>query len=240
MYSKTNRLALFLSDKLARRGRKMRPALNEDFKHILYLLKVHFIYCFAVLMLAQRAQDFFVDKLHLLFSDNPFLVVCRCRLCIWGYFKYNLWLQTGALVRCRYLNSAGFLSQTSDFPHTFPLRGLEKKCRKSNKVSPEGNRVDKSEALHCLKSTLGPHTGWAGGAVKESRAWLCACGLQRPAHCQPQTCENHIVVCAAERAAAQAFAKSACLNFYFCFLPLASDTTRRAVPLHNLISGLLL
>lgn len=81
-------------------------------------------------------------------------------------------------------------------------------------------RSGQTEALHCLNSTLSAPAGWA---VKEDRARLCVWGLQRPACCQAPSCENRIVVCVAESAAAQAFAKSAWVNFYFCFLPLASD-----------------
>lgn len=73
------------------------------------------------------------------------MIILRSRLCLRVYFKQNLWLQTGALVRRRYLNSAGFLSQTSDFPHTFPHPGpknthtfthsLKKKTRKATKAA---------------------------------------------------------------------------------------------------------
>ena len=127
------------------------------------------------------------------FSSRYFsLVVCLCRLCVWGYFKYNLWLQTGALVRCRYLNSAGFLSQTSDFPHTFPLRGLEKKkkdrekCRKGSKASTESNEVD--ELRRCIVSSRRcPLTGSGGPGRWWRPRGLClsVCGLLRPPRCLP-------------------------------------------------------
>lgn len=60
-------------------------------------------------------------------------------------------------------------------------------------------------------------TAHAGRELKENRAPApcCVCGLQRPARCQAPSCENRIVVCAAESAAAQAFAKSACLALTF-------------------------
>lgn len=84
-------------------------------------------------------------------------------------------------------------------------------------------RSGQTEALHCFNSTLSAHSGWE---VQENRAWLCACGLQRPACCQASSCENRIVVFVAESAAARAFAKSACLDFYFCFLPLVMASTQ--------------
>lgn len=61
--------------------------------------------------------------------------------CVWGYFKNNLLLQTGALVRCRYLSSAGFLSQTSDFPHIFPLSGPDRKNAKSQQSLAREKRL---------------------------------------------------------------------------------------------------
>ena len=142
------------------------------------------------------------------FSSRYFsLVVCLCRLCVWGYFKYNLWLQTGALVRCRYLNSAGFLSQTSDFPHTFPLRGLEKKKKRQRKMSKRQQSLDRkqrsgrTEALHCFKSTLSAHRQRRPRVVVEAPGPLPEC--LRPAEASALPARLRAVktapfVCAAE------------------------------------------
>lgn len=80
---------------------------------------------------------------------------------------------------------------------------------------PRSGRTEAFALLFCfLNSALSAH---AGRGLKENRAPApCrVCGLQRPARCQAPSCENRIVVCAAESAAAQAFAKSACLALTF-------------------------
>lgn len=118
------------------------------------------------------------------FSDNCLPVCVLCRLCAWGYFRHNLWLQTGALVRCRYQNFAGFLSQTSDFPHTFPHPGLkkEKKKLKCNNKEPVGQRASQWThrarprrglfSLHTELQCVGP-----GGCSPALRCFAACSGL---------------------------------------------------------------
>lgn len=96
--------------------------------------------------------------------------------CVVGYFKNNLWLQTGALVRCRYLPLAGFLSQTSDFPHTFPLPGLNspscyvKKKNLKNATKTRPKRTGHTEVALCVRAACRPLQG--AGPVKTPRGCL--------------------------------------------------------------------
>lgn len=54
------------------------------------------------------------------------------------------------LVRCRYLSAAGFLSQTSDFPHTFPLPGPEKvKWRQQSLSQKERGQSGALRGVNC-------------------------------------------------------------------------------------------
>lgn len=92
-------------------------------------------------------------------------------------------------------------------------------------------RSGRTEALHCFKSTLSarrqqrPRGGGGVGGGPGPSAWVSAACWGLRAACQAPSCENRTVcLCSRKkkkkRAAAQDFAKSACLNFYFCFLPL--------------------
>lgn len=112
-------------------------------------------------------------------------------------------VKSGALVRCRYQNFAGFRSQTSDFPHTFPLRGLEKISKRQQSFARRP-RSGHTDAVLVRLPSRWPVT-W-----KRSGARGCVRGPLGPACSQAPTCENHNVVCAAESTAARPFAKSAC------------------------------
>lgn len=137
--------------------------------------------------------------------------MCVSRLRVWGYFKSNLLQQTGAaLVRCRYLNPAGFLSQTSDFPHTFPPLKLQKKMSKRQQSLSGEKRGGQTEPLfltpQCqlapgLALEPAPCQPWSSWAVKTAPClFLQKVQLLRPLQNQ--------------------------LDFYFCFLTLASDRAR--------------
>lgn len=63
-------------------------------------------------------------------------------------------------VRCRYLNSTGFLSRTSDFPHSLPFPLHEKRANKvcQNRTSS----VDVTMPVHCFPFLLQHlHNNWS-------------------------------------------------------------------------------
>lgn len=94
-------------------------------------------------------------------------------------------------------------------PQTFRthFRSLDqkKKVKKATKVLKDRNKVDK--VRRCVVVAALPSPSLTGSWSRE--AWPRVCGLQRPACCQDPSCENRTVVCAAQSAAARAFAKSA-------------------------------
>ena len=100
------------------------------------------------------------------------------------------------------------------------------KCRKGNKASTESNEVD--ELRRCIVSSRRcPLTGSGGPGWWWRPRGLClsVCGPLRPPRCLPgsELWKPHRLFVQQKkkkRAAAQDFAKLACLNFYFCFLTL--------------------
>lgn len=128
-----------------------------------------------------------------------FLLFCVAADCVFGVILSLIYgsKQEQALVRCRYLNSAGFLSQTSDFPHKFPLHSL-KKMSKRQQSSSRKKHSGQTGLLHCCNTCVSAHTG---REVHETRALFWVCGLQRPARCQgPASCEKpHRCLCSRKR-----------------------------------------
>ena len=105
----------------------------------------------------------------------------------------------------------------------------KKKMSKRQQSLVRKQRSGQTEALHCFKSTLSarrqqrPRGGGGVGGGPGASAWVSAACWGLRAACQAPSCENRTVcLCSRKkkRAAAQDFAKSACLNFYFCFLTL--------------------
>lgn len=94
-----------------------------------------------------------------------------------------------------------------------------KKMSKMQQRLARKHRSGQTEALHCFNASPSVHTGWE---VEENRARLCACGLHRPACCQAPSCENRIVVCAAEAQLLGPLQNQLALTFTsaFCRLPL--------------------
>lgn len=83
---------------------------------------------------------------------------------------------------------------------------------------PRNQRSGQHGALHCFKPTLTAHTeAWE---LKENLAPDPRPSAEALRAARLRAVKTAPFVCAAESAAAaQPFAKSACLNFYFCFLP---------------------
>lgn len=129
-----------------------------------------------------------------------------------------------ALVRCRYLNFAGFRSQTTNFPHTFPFRELENISKRQQSFASM-SRSGPTEVVLCFDSA---RLTKAGEGEPVLGLGLGACrGL-----CTAR--QNHTTVSAAQGAAAQAFAKSAWqLTFTSAFLPHIWDREPRPAHLQH-------